>query len=138
MLHIFNNIIAPVVATAFIDTNCFYYVLHSQNEIHTSFSFPSCVQYIFLTGTCDQLSPITLNTSFQAAYTYNYLCTSDLLATFADVWVYMFLFDMINQFIQLLVLNIDSIPYLYQSRLWQYVEPRLVPLQYRNISQVKK
>lgn len=94
-LSIFNNILAPIVAEAFISPNCFYYVIVPPPVVTPSYSYSSCLYRVFYedSGTirCGQYGIVHQTSAFRPSFAYNFQCSSSLLATFAPIFLYKFL-----------------------------------------------
>lgn len=112
---IFNNIITPCLASLFVNVNCFYYAIIPENNVETQVCHTYCAEFLDYAGdtsqkiNCFAYETYCLSTSYQPAFSYNYLCTSSLLTTFADVWLYMFLLSgVIFPIISLILLSIFS------------------------------
>ena len=60
-------IIAPMIATIFINQSCFYFVWNQANPIETSFTTTVSLSFLFM-------YPITSTLSFTPAYNYSYNC----------------------------------------------------------------
>lgn len=88
---LFNNIVAPFIATAMVNTNCFYYALVPADNVKYFGEINLCLRE-YANYECALKDTISLSTSYQPTFVYTYQCTSDLLALFASVWIYMFLF----------------------------------------------
>lgn len=93
-LCLFNNIISPLLATTFINPNCFYYAIIAQDPITSTSTVPFCFSTTNNTYVpCANTAELTLSTTYDPAFSYNFLCSSSLLSTFANVWMYLFLYN---------------------------------------------
>jgi hypothetical protein len=93
-VSIFNNIIVPCLAVAFISSNCFLYVIIPSPAVSASFSLFECVYELFFytqeTTACAAYTTMTYQTSYQPPFDYNYQCSATLLTSFAGLFVYRF------------------------------------------------
>lgn len=92
---LFNNVLAPCLAIAMVNTNCFYYALvPAPNVEYSNDSIGFCAS-VYANKVCASYESIDISTSYQPTFTYSYQCTSTLLSVFVPVWIYMFLFGSI-------------------------------------------
>jgi hypothetical protein len=92
-LLLLNNIVAPCIAIALISPECFFYVYNAASPVTTTYTVPGC-EISALGLTCNG-SPLTMTTTYTLPFTYSYQCSSALLSSFADVFVYRYLFGSI-------------------------------------------
>ncbi len=92
-LSMFNSVIAPVLAVAFVSADCFYYVLNTPPEVTVEYSFLECtaVYATPLTTRCIGIDRVTQSTSYTPSYQYTYECSSSLMTSFGDVFLYRYL-----------------------------------------------
>jgi hypothetical protein len=94
---IFNNIVAPFLADALIDPNCFYYVVQSPDAVSVSYQQYYCVNLFFyyIPGysevSCDEYAEYGVTSTYIPPFMYSYQCTSTLLNGFVGVFVYRYL-----------------------------------------------
>lgn len=95
LIHIllFNNIIAPVLANAFVDPSCFYYLIQSPNKVTASYNLQHCINFIVLPGTtfCSAYGEGKYSTSYSPPYLYSFQCSSSLLSDFIAVFIYRYI-----------------------------------------------
>ena len=92
-MNLFNNILAPCIAVAFVSPDCFYYAIYQAPKVKASFAFTECDGYLY-----SNLNDLYCEAEYSAAYlstyvppfTYNYECSSALLSNFADIIMYRF------------------------------------------------
>lgn len=90
------NVIAPCVATAIYDINCFYNLFIQQpDKVVTHYTIPTCTNLDLDSSeyNCLEISEINYSSSFQPHFSYSYLCTSALLSNYCFVFVFMVLID---------------------------------------------
>lgn len=137
---LFNNILAPCVATAMVNGDCFYYALKAASAVQYTNEISYCskyymdfntitntltgeVTYEYFHGACELYGNILISTSFIPSFSYSFECTSTLLTIFAPVWIYMFLFGGI------IVPGCNLLAYLYHSsHLLRVSKLKLMPL----------
>jgi Leucine-rich repeat (LRR) protein len=94
-LSVFNNIVAPAAAEAFLSPNCFYYTIVPPPLVTPSYAYTACLFRVFYddseTIRCGAYGTVTRSPSFRPAYVYNFQCSSSLLVTFAPIFLYKFL-----------------------------------------------
>ena len=96
-LSIFNNIIVPFIAVAFISPNCFYYAIYPANNVKSVIAFNGCTETIRQSGTSYETSlnchsgslPYTI--VYSPPFAYSYQCTSSLLSSFASIFLYRYI-----------------------------------------------
>lgn len=97
-ISLFNHIIAPCIAIAFINSNCFYYAIVPATNISTSYIINECYQFRITESDvvyCNENTDYR-QLSFTPSYTYSFQCSSSLLSNFAQVFIYRF---MISSFV---------------------------------------
>ena len=123
-LCVFNNIVAPCLASLFVNVNCFYYTIVPSSDVSTTSCYTFCNEYD--DGiTCISETQYCVHTEYQPPFSYNYLCSSSLLETYADVWIYMFLLSgVMLPFISIvLMMLVESIDWnQYSDTFKQYVK----------------
>ena len=94
-LSIFNNVIAPSIAAMLVSPNCFYYMLAESPAVTVSYEFVHCVEFISttVTNTCGKLGFATHTTSYSPPYNYSYQCSSALMTSFTDIFIYRYVFS---------------------------------------------
>eukprot|EP01034_Spumella_vulgaris_P030892 gene30892-38179_t len=50
LIMLFNNLVAPFLATAFVSSNCFYNVVTTPPSVHVSYLYASCAEYKSVPG----------------------------------------------------------------------------------------
>ena len=96
-LSLFNSVIAPCLAVLFVSPECFYFVLVQPPPVSASYTFQQCVGYYdtIFGYICVKTSTFSHSTSYSPAFNYSYQCSSSLLSSFADVFLYRFLISSI-------------------------------------------
>jgi Leucine-rich repeat (LRR) protein len=113
-----NNLMVPCIASVFLNVNCFYYAVVPQGEVQTDVCFSACSLTVTTDGSTTCVSEVTtcLSTAYQPAFSYNYLCSSSLLASYVDIWLYMFLLSgLVFPCCSLLLLALFERPSWWQS-----------------------
>lgn len=89
-LSIFNNVIAPSIAAMIISPNCFFYMLVDSPPVTVSYQFLHCVEFYSTTvaNSCEEFAYNTHTTSYSPPYTYSYQCSSALITSFSDIFIY--------------------------------------------------
>ena len=90
-LSIFNNIIAPFIAVAFISPDCFYYTIYPAQSVEATYSINACDFGVADSGQiiydCRLLRQ-SASTSYTPPFIYSYQCSSTLLTSFAEIFIY--------------------------------------------------
>lgn len=92
-LMLFNTIVAPCIATAFVDPDCFYFAITAAPSIDTTYSFTVCRQNsadLAVNG-CRPVRE-SHSYSYTPPFSYGYQCSSALLTSYTYVYVYKFLY----------------------------------------------
>lgn len=90
MLLIFNNIIAPAIATFFSDSNCINSLIISPKPIESSFQYPLCVDMDANSLVCNEFKLNVLKTDFDPPFMYSFQCGSSLLTNYVPVFLLMY------------------------------------------------
>ncbi len=94
-LSLFNSIIAPCIAVALVSSDCFLYVLSSAPSIQVTYQSQPCRALLLQEEIPQQLECHgdieTYSTTFAPPFIYAYQCSSQLLVTFAEVFVYRYI-----------------------------------------------
>jgi hypothetical protein len=94
-LSLFNSIIAPCVAVALISSDCFLYVISSAPSIEVTYQSQPCRALLLQEQIPKQLEcrgdVESYSTSFTPPFIYAYQCSSQLLVTFVEVFVYRYI-----------------------------------------------
>lgn len=109
-LMILNIIIIPCLATAFVSSDCFYDIIIPPSSIESSYSYQSCAQALlfklrFLN--CTSYEEVTTTTSYLPPFLYRYQCSSTLITTYAELYVYKYIIAAFGQ--PLLVVAVRSL-----------------------------
>jgi hypothetical protein len=95
-LGVVNEILIPYFATALINPNCFYYTLKSQPSISSSYTYlQSCDSYSFQNSeestACISNGGIDQHifSNFNPPFTYNYQCSSTIISSYTNIYLYM-------------------------------------------------
>jgi hypothetical protein len=110
---LFNNIIAPSLATAVTDDSCYYSLFTTRDQIEAYYSYPYCAVYavdvVTEERTCYKTSIIGLSTEFTPPFIYNYQCASALLVNFTPVFLVAYAILAVVPVLMLLVMSISSV-----------------------------
>jgi Leucine-rich repeat (LRR) protein len=89
------NIVAPCIATAIYDVNCFYNLTFEKPPIvEVSYFITTFRDYFTLNSTAIQLPYFSeKSSSYQPLFTYSYQCSSILLTNYVFVFVFMIVSD---------------------------------------------
>lgn len=94
-LVLFNNLIAPFIATSVISTDCFYNVFVPSAKVTSAYTDTECPTkyYDYETGqfVCGYENSITVTSKYTPPFIYSYECASTFVSTYANVYVYMFI-----------------------------------------------
>jgi hypothetical protein len=93
-LSLFNNIIASCIAAAIISPDCFYYAFVQDNDVVTSFTINQCDgrYYTGIDGfQCVSYVNVKYDTVYSPPYAYRFQCTSSLLTSFANIFIFHFI-----------------------------------------------
>lgn len=95
---LFNSIVAPCLATAAVDSNCFYNLFIAPHSVTSVFPTVSNNQECFGTqflgnSTCSNATESVsyINVSYDPPFIYSYQCSSSILTNYASVYVLMFI-----------------------------------------------
>ena len=98
-LSILNNVVAPCVAVAAFSPDCFYYTFTTPPEVSVRYSFDYYQRNDGVTNVGHSASY-----SYLPAFTYSFQCSSTLMLSFADVFIYRYLIgSLLLPFIWLLI-----------------------------------
>ena len=93
VLSLFNTVIAPCLAVMLVSPECFLYVITTPDSVSASYKYFQCDGiyntldgYICVGKTINEHS-----ISYSPAFSYSYQCTSSLLGSFIDVYLYRYL-----------------------------------------------
>lgn len=93
LLLVFNNVIAPYLATAAADSNCFLQVFVPPAEVDTVYVYPHCYFLgSFDSGHCDQLVYTEVQNSYIPPFIYYYQCSTSVLTNYVPVFVFLYTF----------------------------------------------
>lgn len=93
-ISLFNNIIVPCIAVAVISSDCFYYAFVRDEPVITVITLPQCDGYSFTSSgglQCVSIVNVDYTTQYYPPYTYSYQCSSSILTSFVDIFIYRFL-----------------------------------------------
>jgi Leucine-rich repeat (LRR) protein len=120
-LVIFNNVVAPIMATALTSSKCFKGLLLEADPLVSFYSVDICMSYATgLDGSrvCESYRTISrVVPPVVAPYTYNYQCANSLIQSYVPVFVYLFTFRFVFLFVIAVALpsiSFDSIPKSFQ------------------------
>jgi Leucine-rich repeat (LRR) protein len=117
-LLLFNNVLAPIAASAFVSADCFYYMVVTPPEVQTSYSVLLCTEYLdslLVEGNCFSYDTFIQNISYLPPFFYSYQCSSALLTSFAYVYLMKYLYiGVVLPFFRI------GIKYLQEWFYWKY------------------
>jgi hypothetical protein len=94
-LSLFNNVVAPFLAEAFVSPNCFYYLVNQPQVVTSSYPIISCyadlftnIYFVYAHIACDKK---TNQLSYTAPFVYSFQCSSSLVKVFVYVFVIRYL-----------------------------------------------
>jgi Leucine-rich repeat (LRR) protein len=91
-ITLFNNVIIPGIAIAFVLPDCFYNALYAAGNVSSLYNFDACYEYILID---DSKSNVCIGESATVTYTppfiYSYQCSSKIIINYVDVYVLMFI-----------------------------------------------
>ena len=89
LLLIFNNIFAPLFASAVADVNCFKDYIYAASAVSFSYFYQKCESFYGSTAfpTCLRNVDVEVPLSFTPAFEYSYLCTSHILTSYVPVFI---------------------------------------------------
>jgi hypothetical protein len=88
---LFNNIVIPVLAIAFILPDCFYNALFAADSVSSYYNFERCDQYIYLIQQGRICSEETETLSYSPPFIYSYQCSSKIIINYVSVYILMFI-----------------------------------------------
>ena len=89
VVNILNNIVIPCAVVAVISPNCFYNALVPAPAVSTTVNYQDCVVSRIIVNKCMDYSDVSLPTSFDPPFTYNYQCSSSLVTYYSPAFVSM-------------------------------------------------
>ena len=91
IMSIVNSIVQPCLATTLLDTNCFYNMIYSAESITST--FVKSIHYLAngVTTSTDLYS----TSSYSPSFVYSYQCSSELLTSYANIFMIVALFSVI-------------------------------------------
>lgn len=92
LLNLFNNIIAPCIATMGVDVKCFYNVFVPPDTVTAQYSLTTCSARDY-DYNCIETQSFSFETSYVPPFSYSYQCSSTLVTSYVSVFVFMFIFD---------------------------------------------
>lgn len=94
-MALFNSLIAPLIASAVVDPNCFVDAFLQPKPVTSSFPYFVCSYFQVQNGQCNsQTSAVSSFTvSYDPPFTYSYQCTSSIMTNYASVFVLLSLFE---------------------------------------------
>ena len=107
LMVVFNNIIAPIVATMAVDVSCFESLFVTPDEITTTYYHVECVDSAF--GVCTHTKTKSASTSFTPPWIYSDECSSAMLNYYLPIYVVMYgvvgIFVPVMQLVSLIVFS---------------------------------
>ena len=98
-LSIFNSIIVPFIAVAVVSTNCYQFAIYPSDPVTSTIPFNDCTEtveplpardgYYTILNCNNQPQPYTIE--YTPPFEYSFQCTSTLLASFMDIFMYRFI-----------------------------------------------
>jgi len=104
LLLLLNNIVSPLVATFFTDSNCFYKYVIPPKPIDSIYSYPFC-NLPLPDSTCGEWVELSNVQSIQPPFIYSSLCTSALLINYIPLTIYLYAFMALSYPVCLIVLS---------------------------------
>jgi hypothetical protein len=91
---LFNSILAPCLANMAVNPSCFKDAVIAVPNVVTSVQYIKCDSFELELPSIECLNYAVdeINTSYAPPFMYNYQCSSSVIASYASVYVYMFLF----------------------------------------------
>jgi len=90
LLLMFNNVVAPCLATAAADSSCFLNFFIGPAPLVTTFAYPQCVVYSLTS--CVETEEVSVTTDFNPPFIYSYQCTSAILTRYVPMFLLMYSF----------------------------------------------
>lgn len=88
MLLIFNNVLAPILATMLVDGRCFSALVITPKEIDSTYSYPICEQFNITSGFClEQEVSVSPGVTFTPPFIYSYQCSNSLLIQYVPLFM---------------------------------------------------
>lgn len=91
-LVVFNTIIAPLLANAVVEPQCFQNVFIASQAVTGTIPYVECNIVKSVAGPCELNSVLVFTTTYTPPFIYSYQCSSSFVANYASVYVFMFLF----------------------------------------------
>lgn len=89
---IFNNVVAPCLASLVTDTSCYLTLVTSRASLDATYSFETCSKFNSTSGECESFAyAVTSTASYDPPYIYSYQCTSSLLTKYVPFFVMLYL-----------------------------------------------
>lgn len=100
LLLVFNNVVAPCLASAAADSQCFYSLFIPPDYVHSYYEYPACSSFTEYgrfdnpsNNDCDEIVYIPSSpTIYTPPYMYYFQCSSSLLVNYVPVFLYYYLF----------------------------------------------
>ncbi len=85
LMIVFNNILAPILATAFTDSKCFNELIILPDKIVSNYFYPYCSTTDPVTGICLVYDTFNQSFDFQPPFIYSNQCASRLLVNYVPM-----------------------------------------------------
>lgn len=97
LLLVFNNVVAPCLATAAADSHCFYSIFVPPEDVISYYNYPACSSFATFgdpsaSNCADYVYIGSTPTVYTPPYMYYYECSTSLLVNYVPVFVYYYLF----------------------------------------------
>jgi hypothetical protein len=91
-VFMYNLLIAPILATATVDSSCFRQLFVEADVLTSTYEYLYCSVILFgiAYSQCVGYSPIEVQTSYVTAFTYNFTCSSAVVSKFVPSLLYYF------------------------------------------------
>ena len=84
----FNNVVAPLVATLSMDSSCYLSLFIAPDPITTNYAFPVCQAFNTTSGTClDEIVIGGTDMNFHPPFIYSCQCSSSLLVKYVPLYI---------------------------------------------------
>jgi len=89
LLLIFNNIFAPLFASAVADVNCFSNAIYQAAPVTISYYYEVCESFYggAMFQTCLRNTKVQVPLTYAPSFSYSYLCTSHIVTSYVPVFV---------------------------------------------------
>lgn len=82
---VFNNVVAPILATVAVDISCFESLFHNPKPIVATYTLHECALYTVTH--CDATTAVDTSISFSSPFLYSEQCSSAILTKYAPIYI---------------------------------------------------